>query len=140
MACFQKMRQFPLVGDSSVKKFHSDPGSLANAPSPAPDSFVYYGVVLFLVFLRILLFPFFFKKKGWSSMLPDRLLPPENLSELPKLSEKEIKILNDKMNTRKTIERWILAIYLSESNKRPKGRRPRGLLSYDKKGFQTSRR
>ena len=73
-------------------------------------------------------------------MLPDRLLPPENLSELPKLSEKEIKILNDKMNTRKTIERWILSIYLSESNKRPKGRRPRGLLSYDKKGFQTSRR
>lgn len=43
-------------------------------------------------------------------MLPDLNLPSVNLPELPHLMEEEIQIVDEKINARKNIERWVKAI------------------------------
>ena len=80
--------------------------------------FVYDCLLVFFIAVRIINFLYFCK--GWASMsvLPDLNLPPIHLPDLPPLSEEEIQIVNDKILTRRSIERWIKAIYLSEN--RPK--------------------
>ena len=70
--------------------------------------FLYSFVLVSLVFVRIL--SFLFMLKGWSSMLPDLNLPSVNLPELPHLMEEEIQIVDEKINARKNIERWVKAI------------------------------
>lgn len=77
--------------------------------------FVYYSVVLFLVLLRILLFPFFFFVVFHAARSQSASGKPVGAVKKRKRS----KFLM--IRSRKTIERWLLSIYLSESNKRPKG-------------------
>lgn len=48
--------------------------------------------------------------KGYCSVLPDLKMPPT--PELPPLTQEEIQIVDQKIEARKNIERWIKAIYL----------------------------
>ena len=93
--------------------------------------YLYYFVFFFWNFVRIV--SFFCKLKGWCSVLPDLNMPSLPEPDLPPLSAEEIQIINEKIETRKRIERWIkIPVWGQETSR---GQRWEGLPLDDRYAF-----